>query len=142
MSICHIVPSSSQRQDGAGALRQYFCVGRSRRHNNLRPGIHTRFTVASGVVARGPRLHCASRINEVYKGVEIVKTPRPSAANRHSLPIEVRDRGTLMDRTRGKTIGASRVQADINHPLIENGVRAFAAARGATSRKRACSAAE
>ena len=58
------------------------------------------------------------RINEVYKGVEIVKRQGRPAARRHSLQIEV-DRALYMDqKTLEKTPDFARLQADITH-LIE-----------------------
>ena len=58
------------------------------------------------------------RINEIYKGVEIVKRQGHPAAQRHSLQIEV-DRALYMDqKTLEKNSGFARLQADITH-LIE-----------------------
>jgi N-formylglutamate amidohydrolase len=64
------------------------------------------------------------RINEIYKGVEIVKRQGRPAARRHSLQIEV-DRALYMDqKTLQKNSNFSRLQADITH-LIER-LRHFA----------------
>jgi N-formylglutamate amidohydrolase len=53
------------------------------------------------------------RINEIYKGVEIVKRQGRPAANRHSLQIEV-DRALYMDqKTLEKTRGFGGLQEDI-----------------------------
>jgi N-formylglutamate amidohydrolase len=58
------------------------------------------------------------RINEIYKGVEIVKRQGRPAARRHSLQIEV-DRALYMDqKTLVKAPGFARLQADITD-LIE-----------------------
>jgi N-formylglutamate deformylase len=58
------------------------------------------------------------RINEVYKGVEIVKRQGRPAASRHSLQIEI-DRALYMDQeTLEKTPGFAEVRADISR-LIE-----------------------
>ena len=105
-------PSAAEEQEGR-ALRG-FCARRSRR-NDLRAGIH-RF-VAAGLRGRGYTV----RINEVYKGVEIVKRQGRPAVHRHSLQIEV-DRALYMDQ---KTLGKLRLslQADIT----------FDAGRGADS---------
>ena len=66
------------------------------------------------------------RINEVYKGVEIVKRQGRPAARRHSLQIEV-DRALYMDqKTLEKSPGFVRLQADIT-ALIE-ALRGFASA--------------
>jgi N-formylglutamate deformylase len=58
------------------------------------------------------------RINEVYKGVEIVKRQGRPAARRHSLQIEV-DRALYMDqKTLQKNSNFDQLRADITH-LIE-----------------------
>lgn len=67
------------------------------------------------------------RINEVYKGVEIVKRHGRPAENRHSLQIEV-DRALYMDqKTLAKSEGFERLQADITRLIDE--LRGFARAR-------------
>ena len=67
------------------------------------------------------------RINEVYKGVEIVKRQGRPGEGRHSLQIEV-DRALYMDqKTLEKTAGFAPLQADITH-LIE-ALTTFASAR-------------
>jgi N-formylglutamate amidohydrolase len=67
------------------------------------------------------------RVNEVYKGVEIVKRQGRPAEHRHSLQIEV-DRSLYMNqKTIEKTPGFTALQADITH-LIE-ALRGFVAAR-------------
>jgi N-formylglutamate amidohydrolase len=58
------------------------------------------------------------RINEVYKGVEIVKRQGRPAMHRHSLQIEV-DRALYMDqKTLEKTPGFDRLQADITEMIV------------------------
>jgi N-formylglutamate deformylase len=67
------------------------------------------------------------RINEIYKGVEIVKRQGRPAEQRHSLQIEV-DRTLYMDqKTIERSEGFARLQADITH-LIE-ALKAFASNR-------------
>jgi N-formylglutamate deformylase len=67
------------------------------------------------------------RINEIYKGVEIVKRQGRPAARRHSLQIEV-DRALYMDqKTLQKNANFAQLQADISH-LIER-LGQFAASR-------------
>jgi N-formylglutamate amidohydrolase len=67
------------------------------------------------------------RINEIYKGVEIVRRQGRPAENRHSLQIEV-DRSLYMNqKTLEKAPGFARLQADISH-LIDSLCR-FAAER-------------
>src|SRR5262249_2599930 len=66
-------------------------------------------------------------INEIYKGVEIVKRQGRPAMQRHSLQIEV-DRSLYMDqKTLEKSSGFDRVTADITE-LIEE-LKSFATAR-------------
>ena len=67
------------------------------------------------------------RINEVYKGVEIVKRQGQPAMHRHSLQVEV-DRALYMDqKTLEKSPGFDRLQSDITE-LIE-AIKGFAQAR-------------
>jgi N-formylglutamate deformylase len=66
------------------------------------------------------------RINEVYKGVEIVKRQGRPAARRHSLQIEV-DRALYMDqKTLEKSPNFGRLQADITELIAA--LRNFAGA--------------
>ena len=75
------------------------------------------------------------RINEVYKGVEIVKRQGRPAANRHSLQIKV-DRALYMNqKTLEKTRSFGQLQGDITF-MIE-ALRDFA---GARLEERACAA--
>lgn len=68
------------------------------------------------------------RINEIYKGVEIVKRQGRPGERRHSLQIEV-DRALYMDqKTLQKSANFSQLQADISH-MIER-LRDFAMSRG------------
>ncbi len=61
------------------------------------------------------------RINEIYKGVEIVKRQGRPAAQRHSLQIEV-DRALYMDqKTLAKNSGFARLQVDITHLIAALG---------------------
>jgi N-formylglutamate amidohydrolase len=67
------------------------------------------------------------RINEIYKGVEIVKRQGRPGANRHSLQVEV-DRALYMDqKTLEKTRGFGRLQADIT--FMMEALKDFASAR-------------
>jgi len=67
------------------------------------------------------------RVNEVYKGVEIVKRQGRPAMRRHSLQIEV-DRALYMDqKTLEKSPGFDQVRADITE-LIE-ALKSFASER-------------
>ena len=67
------------------------------------------------------------RINEIFKGVEIVRRQGRPALRRHSLQIEV-DRALYMDqKTLEKNAGFARVQTDITHLIAALGE--FAGAR-------------
>jgi len=72
------------------------------------------------------------RINEIYKGVEIVKRQGHPAMQRHSLQIEV-DRALYMDqKTLEKSPGFDQVRADVTE-LIE-ALKSFVSARLAERR--------
>ena len=71
------------------------------------------------------------RVNEIYKGVEIVRRHGRPADNRHSLQIEV-DRSLYMDqKTVEKTPGFGALQADIT--LLIDALRGFVATRAAAA---------
>lgn len=115
---CHSMPS--QRSGKKGGHCADFVLG-DRDGTTCAP----EFTDFVARVLRGRGYNV--RINEVYKGVEIVKRQGCPAAHRHSLQIEV-DRALYMDqKTLQKTPGFAAVQADITH-LIE-ALKEFAGAR-------------
>jgi N-formylglutamate amidohydrolase len=106
---CHSMPS--QRSGKKGGHCADFVLG-DRDGTTCAPEL-TDF-VARVLRGRGYTV----RINEIYKGVEIVKRQGRPAARRHSLQIEV-DRALYMDqKTLDKTADFTRLQADITH-LIE-----------------------
>jgi N-formylglutamate amidohydrolase len=112
---CHSMPS--QRSAKKGGHCADFVLG-DRDGTTCEP----EFTDFVARVLRG--LGYTVRINEVYKGVEIVKRQGRPAERRHSLQIEV-DRALYMDqKTLEKTSHFVRLQADITH-LIE-ALRGFA----------------
>jgi N-formylglutamate deformylase len=112
---CHSMPS--QRIGKKGGQCADFVLG-DRDGTTCAPEF-TDF-VARVLRARGYTV----RINEIYKGVEIVKRQGRPAARRHSLQIEV-DRALYMDqKTLEKTPGFSRMQADVTHLIRE--LREFA----------------
>jgi N-formylglutamate amidohydrolase len=125
---CHSMPS--QRSGKKGGQCADFVLG-DRDGTTCSPEF-TDF-VAKVLRARGYNV----RINEIYKGVEIVKRQGRPAAQRHSLQIEV-DRALYMDqRTIEKAPGFARLQADITHLI--GALRSFASAR---LEQRDCAAAE
>ena len=106
---CHSMPS--QRRGKKGGHCADFVLG-DRDGKTCAPEL-TEF-VARVLRGRGYTV----RVNEVYKGVEIVKRQGHPAAGRHSLQIEV-DRALYMDqKTLEKTPDFAALQADITH-LIE-----------------------
>jgi N-formylglutamate amidohydrolase len=116
---CHSMPSLASRVASRGSGHADFVLGD--RDGRTCAQEFTEF-VAAVLHERG----YAVRINEVYKGVEIVKRQGRPAENRHSLQIEV-DRDLYMDQhTLEKKPGFARLQADLAH-LIE-ALRGFALA--------------
>jgi N-formylglutamate deformylase len=106
---CHSMPS--QRSGKKGGHCADFVLG-DRDGTTCAPEL-TDF-VARVLRGRGYTV----RINEIYKGVEIVKRQGRPADRRHSLQIEV-DRALYMNqKTLEKTTGFARLQADITR-LIE-----------------------
>jgi len=104
----HSMPAVSSKisEEGPGKSRPDFVLG-DRDGTTCAP----EFTDFVARVLRG--LGYTVRINELYKGVEIVKRQGQPAAHRHSLQIEV-DRALYMDqKTLEKTPGFARLQADI-----------------------------
>jgi N-formylglutamate amidohydrolase len=121
---CHSMPS--QRSGKKGGHCADFVLG-DRDGTTCAPEF-TDF-VARALRRRGYTV----RINEVYKGVEIVKRQGRPAAGRHSLQIEV-DRALYMDqKTLEKTAGFVRLQADITE-LIRDLAEFAGAGIGQTAR--------
>jgi N-formylglutamate amidohydrolase len=115
---CHSMPS--QRSPKKGGHCVDFVLG-DRDGTTCEPEF-TEF-VARALRQRGYTVW----INEIYKGVEIVKRQGRPGTRRHSLQIEV-DRSLYMDqKTLEKSPGFERLQADITE-LIED-LRSFASAR-------------
>ncbi len=59
----------------------------------------------------------AVKINDPYKGVELVRAFSDPAAHRHSLQVEVNRRLYMDERTRAKTAGFDKLRADIERML-------------------------
>jgi N-formylglutamate deformylase len=118
---CHSMPSQRAGKNGAkGGHCADFVLG-DRDGTTCEPEF-TDF-VARELRGRGYTV----RINEVYKGVEIVKRQGHPAMHRHSLQIEV-DRALYMDqKTLERSPGFNQVRADISE-LIE-ALQRFAGAR-------------
>jgi N-formylglutamate deformylase len=106
---CHSMSalSSSMSEEGrAGKPRADFVLGD--RDGTTCDGAFTTF-VAGTLEAMG----YAVKINDPYKGVELVRAFSDPAAGRHSLQVEVNRRLYLDERTRAKTAGFAKLQNDI-----------------------------
>jgi N-formylglutamate amidohydrolase len=108
---CHSMPSRGNRREGVKGEHGDFVLGD--RDGTTCAGEFTEF------VARFLRGHGYDvRVNEGYKGVEIVRRQGRPAQNRHSLQIEV-DRSLYMDqKTLERLPGFDRLQADLGR-LVE-----------------------
>jgi len=106
---CHSMSATSgsiSEEGRAGKPRADFVLG-DRDGTTCDPAF-TRF-VADTLRAMG----YAVKINDPYKGVELVRAFSDPAAGRHSLQVEVNRRLYLDERTRRKNDGFARLQADI-----------------------------
>jgi N-formylglutamate amidohydrolase len=108
---CHSMPSRGNRREGVKGEHGDFVLGD--RDGTTCAGEFTEF------VARFLRGHGYDvRVNEGYKGVEIIRRQGRPAQNRHSLQIEV-DRSLYMDqKTLERLPGFDRLQADLGR-LVE-----------------------
>jgi N-formylglutamate amidohydrolase len=117
---CHSMPSRADRKEGRRGEYGDFVLG-DRDGSTCGP----EFTEHVARVLRG--LGYDVRVNQGYKGVEIVRRQGRPRANRHSLQIEI-DRSLYMDqRTLEKLPGFDRLQADLAR-LVE-ALRDFVEAR-------------
>jgi N-formylglutamate deformylase len=119
----HSMPavSSSISEEGPGKSRADFVLG-DRDGTTCEPEF-TRL-VAESLRAMGYNV----KINDPYKGVELVRAFSEPKAQRHSLQIEVNRRIYMDERTREKTAGFARLQADLGRMLAA--VAAHATERG------------
>lgn len=108
---CHSMPSHGNRREGRKGEHGDFVLGD--RDGATCDAAFTEFVAG---FLRG--LGYDVRVNEGYKGVEIVRRQGRPAENRHSLQIEV-DRGLYMDqKTLERLPGFDRLRADLDR-LIE-----------------------
>jgi N-formylglutamate deformylase len=120
---CHSMPALSGRisEEGPGRPRADFVLG-DRDGSTCEP----EFTA---VVAKTLReMGYAVKINDPYKGVELVRAFSDPAAQRHSLQVEVNRRLYMDEATRRKTAGFEKLRADIERMLAT--VAQYAAERG------------
>ena len=120
---CHSMPAMSGRisEEGPGNPRPDFVLG-DRDGSTCEP----EFTA---IVAKTLRdMGYEVKINDPYKGVELVRAFSDPAAQRHSLQIEVNRRLYMDERTRAKAAGFDKLRSDIQR-LLEALVR-YAQERG------------
>jgi N-formylglutamate deformylase len=120
---CHSMSalSDSTSEEGPGKPRADFVLG-DRDGTTCEP----EFTamVAATLRAMGYDV----KINDPYKGVELVRAFSDPAAQRHSLQVEVNRRLYMDERTRVKTAGFGALQRDIERLL--RAVAGYASERG------------
>ena len=119
----HSMPAMSSKisEEGPGKARADFVLG-DRDGTTCEP----EFTqlVAGELRAMGYDV----RINDPYKGVELVRAFSDPKAGRHSLQIEVNRRLYMDERTREKTAGFEKLRADLDR--LVKAVAAHAEERG------------
>jgi N-formylglutamate deformylase len=119
----HSMPamSSSISEEGPGKPRADFVLG-DRDGTTCEP----EFTALVAETLRGLGYHV--KINDPYKGVELVRAFSDPAGARHSLQIEVNRRLYMDERTREKSSGFAGLKANLDELLRK--VAAYAAERG------------
>jgi N-formylglutamate deformylase len=119
----HSMPAVSGRisEEGPGKPRADFVLG-DRDASTCEP----EFTamVADALRAMGYQV----KINDPYKGVELVRAFSDPKAGRHSLQVEVNRKLYMDERTRAKTPGFGELQRNLSRLVAQ--VAEFAAARG------------
>ncbi len=120
---CHSMPavSSAISEEGPGKPRPDFVLG-DRDGTTCEPGF-TAFV--AGLLAD---MGYDVKVNDPYKGVELVRAFSDPAAGRHSLQIEVNRRLYLDERTGEKTPGFARLARDIERMV--KSICDYAAERG------------
>ena len=109
---CHSMPAMSGRisEEGPGKPRADFVLG-DRDGTTCEPA----FTALAAQSLRD--MGYGVKINDPYKGVELVRAFSDPAAQRHSLQIEVNRRLYLDERTREKSSGYPKLKRDIDRLL-------------------------
>jgi N-formylglutamate deformylase len=111
---CHSMNavSGAMGEGGAGRTRADFVLG-DRDGSSCAPAI-TEFVRAT-LAARGYDV----RVNDPFKGVELVKAYSNPRLQRHSLQIEINKRLYMDEASRQRHGGFARLQADVMHLLGE-----------------------
>ena len=119
---CHSMPavSTAVSEEGPGVPRPDFVLGD--RDGSTCEADFTHF-VREQLVAMG----YAVKVNDPYKGVELVRAFSDPGARRHSLQIEVNRRLYMDERTREKSAGFAPLAADLHKLLVA--IAAYAGAR-------------
>jgi N-formylglutamate deformylase len=109
---CHSMPALSGRisEEGPGKPRADFVLG-DRDGTTCEPA----FTDLAAKTLRG--MGYEVKVNDPYKGVELVRAFSDPAANRHSLQVEVNRKLYMDERTREKSAGFEELRADIGRLL-------------------------
>ncbi|MBL0142192.1 MAG: N-formylglutamate amidohydrolase [Betaproteobacteria bacterium] len=120
---CHSMPalSSAISEEGPGKPRADFVLG-DRDGTTCEPG----FTALVKAVLSD--MGYDVKVNDPYKGVELVRAFSDSQAGRHSLQVEVNRRLYMDEHTGEKTPGYARLARDIERMV--KAVCAYAAERG------------
>ena len=105
---CHSMNAvgGAQAEGGGGKARADFVLG-DRDGTTCEPG----FTAAAREALQG--LGYAVKVNDPYKGVELVRAFSDPRAGRHSLQVEVNKRLYMDESSREKRAGFPRLQADL-----------------------------
>jgi len=111
---CHSMPAVSSRisEEGPGKPRADFVLG-DRDGTTCEP----EFTAIVAATLRG--MGYEVKINDPYKGVELVRAFSDPKAGRHSLQIEVNRRLYLDEKTRARNDGFAKLKADLDKLLAE-----------------------
>ena len=119
----HSMPAVSGRisDEGPGKPRADFVLG-DRDGTTCEP----QFTAAVAEALRG--MGYQVKLNDPYKGVELVRAFSDPREQRHSLQVEVNRRLYMNERTREKSAGFARLKADLDRLLAT--LAAYAAERG------------
>ena len=119
----HSMPavSSAVSEEGPGVPRADFVLGD-------RDGTTCERDFTDLVAAKLRSMGYDVRINDPYKGVELVRAFSDPKDNRHSLQIEVNRRLYMDERTREKSAGFAKLRGDLT--VLLEAVAAFARERG------------
>jgi len=109
---CHSMRSVAGKQssDGEGSVRADFVLG-DRDGTTCDP----RFTELVRAALAG--MGYSVKVNDPYKGVELVRAYADPKAGRHSLQIEINKRLYMDEKTLAKSAGFARLQSDLSELL-------------------------